>query len=295
MTVETVPKVAIFTLTYDRAEYTERMLESLEQSTTIPYDHFIVDNGSRDATHELLERWRGRLKRVLVNDENRGISLASNQALDMIGDDYDYIVKMDNDCQASTEGWLEKLIEVCEADVSGIVLSPYVRGLEGGEFPGGYPRTEHTTIAGRPVGLTKHLGGICLLAPTAAYEGFRFPTAVPLHGNQDVLFSIHVRSQCGYRMGYVEDVIVDSMEGQLQYLRYPEYFAERRNEARQVYGETTLMTKLATPVRKIRLIRAMRKAGLSDRTVMTAAVDRVRRACGLDPRDKWDEGRKEWT
>ncbi len=55
------PKVAGFMLTYDRLEYTMRMLKSLDQSTSYPIDLFIVDNGSKDETKE----WFIKFKNIL--------------------------------------------------------------------------------------------------------------------------------------------------------------------------------------------------------------------------------------
>lgn len=52
---ETDPKVAIFTLSYDRLDYTKRMWKTLQTSTEYPFDWFVLDQGSKDGSAEWLK------------------------------------------------------------------------------------------------------------------------------------------------------------------------------------------------------------------------------------------------
>jgi len=240
-------KVAIFTLTKDRLEYTQRMLRSLERFTHIPYDHFVIDNGSTDGTVEFLKSRPGRIVDTIFNQENKGLSIGWNQALDMIGDDYDFIIKIDNDCEILTDDWLEPILEIMKAFDNKIVMSPYVEGLR--EHKGGVPRYARKIINGHRIGLTKHLGGIALVAPAEAYGGFRFDEKLPLKGNQDVTFSASI-NRLGYLLGYVEDLRVvhmDTTDG--QHKKYPNYFKHREVEMARVYGEQPILTRIKKPYR----------------------------------------------
>jgi len=91
-------KIAIYTLTRDRLEYTEHCFASLKaQSWGYPYDHFVFDNGSQDGTVDWL---RNEYKPFFLarDDYNKGISLASNILLsEIFHGNYDLIIKMDND------------------------------------------------------------------------------------------------------------------------------------------------------------------------------------------------------
>jgi glycosyltransferase involved in cell wall biosynthesis len=256
------PRIALFTVTLDRLDYTRRTLDTLEGSTLLPYDHFVIDNGSTDGTVAFLRSAEERFAGVVFNCENLGLDQATNQALELIGGDYDFIVKVDNDCEFVDRGWLEALVDVCEAFDRRIAVSPRAEGTGPGEYDGGHPRSRWVRRAGRVVGLTDHAGGLCLLAPAWMYDGFRYRNN-PLHGNQDVLFSLHVRLDLKCLMGYVEDVSVrhmDRTDGQLQ--RFPEYFASRREQQQQVFGEPPVLTAVLGPPRRAWLLWRMGRGNL---------------------------------
>ncbi len=232
-------KIAIFTLTKDRLEYTERMFTSLDKYTHIPYTHFIVDQGSTDGTRDFLMRMmkeRNNLK-VIFNEDNKGISIGSNQALDAIGNDFDYIMKLDNDCEILTDDWLYELVKLIIYSNNVLVLSPYVEGLV--EHKGGVPRYFSCKLLGHPVGLTFHLGGISVISASSAYNGFRFDENDTLSGTQDVSFSRQVINK-GYLMGYVEDIRVEHMDTTTgQKKKFPQYFKQREEvESKKSYKET---------------------------------------------------------
>jgi GT2 family glycosyltransferase len=103
------PTVAVFSLTYDRLEYTKKSFASLVKTAGYKFDHYVVDNGSTDGTQEwLMEQYKKKkLKQIKLNKSNEGISKASNDAIVMIKNHtnkpYDCIVKWDNDCIGLTE------------------------------------------------------------------------------------------------------------------------------------------------------------------------------------------------
>jgi glycosyltransferase involved in cell wall biosynthesis len=218
------PKVAIFSITYDRLEYTNKCFKSLKDTAGYPYDHFVIDNGSTDGTHEYILDNFGNF---IVNPENKGISIASNQALKLIGTDYDIIMKVDNDCLFLTDGWLKRMVEIWESNHM-LALSCYVQGLR--DNPGGAPRIGYGQIKGELLGMTEHLGGICHFVSAKAYDDFRWDEGSFLHGLQDLELSRYLLSK-GYGMGYLENYFcehIDGTEGQLK--RYPDYFERRKSE-----------------------------------------------------------------
>lgn len=227
-------RVAVFSLTYDRLDYSKTCFASLYKTAGYPFDHYIVDNGSTDGTVEWLKELSGTDRIVIFNPDNKGISKASNQALEAIGDRYDIIVKVDNDCLFKTEGWLRRMVDIWERNHR-IALSPYVEGLR--DNPGGAQREGHGTIRGELLGLARHLGGICVFASQKAYATFRWDEEMPLHGVQDVEFSQYLL-RSGYQMAYLENYICEHYEGtQGQEKRYPAYFARRVQEKSQRYAE----------------------------------------------------------
>lgn len=223
-------KVAIFTLTLDRLDYTKRMYKSMKKTAGYDFDWYVVDNRSKDETPEWLS---GVFKRdditgkILKNPKNLGISKASNQALEMIGNNYDIIIKVDNDCLFLTQGWLEEIVDFNERNRT-MIVAPRVEGLR--DSPGGVPRTSYIYIGRHFLGLAPHLGGICVAAPGRIYQSFQWDNEDFLHGEQDYIFSQHC-IRLGFTLAYMENLIVEHMEGtKSQETKYPEYFEARRKQ-----------------------------------------------------------------
>lgn len=229
------PKVAIYSITYDRIEYTKKSFKSLKETAGYPYDHFVVDNGSTDDTRNFLVDYCPPDRR-LIHGENQGISRASNHAVDMIKDkDYQIIVKWDNDCMGLTKGWLAKMVDIWKSNRM-IALSCYVQGLV--DNPGGAPRLAYGSLKGELLGMSKHLGGICHFVDARAYDTFRWDEDSFLHGVQDMEFSQYLVFH-GFTMGYLENYYVSHgpKDTARQKDDYPEYFERRIKEKQTRYEE----------------------------------------------------------
>lgn len=238
-------KIAIYSLTYNRAEYTEHCFKSLWRYAGHPYDHYIIDNGSQDTTVTWLKTNTDRFSDVVYLENNIGISKASNMALDMIcKKDYDIVIKMDNDCEIVSPNILRQITEIYEyisklpiedivSDQNGItiirksekhpqyILSPNVGGLEFQPL-----RISSATLDGRNIGITAIIGGVFLVAPIAVYRMYRYPENLPLSSGQDTYFCNWGRDK-GIQVGYIEDIFVNHYEGTQQKNRYPKYFHDR--------------------------------------------------------------------
>jgi GT2 family glycosyltransferase len=218
-------KIALFTLTKDRYNYTKLMLESLKKTTHIDYAHFIIDQGSKDQTISELQNTDESVK-VYVLPKNIGLNRGLNFAINAVGSDYDILVKVDNDALFITDNWLEKCLNVFEEK---LVLSPYVLGLL--DNRGGVPRIGYDLE--RKIGFTPAIGGICMIATRKAWtedsSGMDYP--VPLYvQNSDMKFCQRLKLK-GYRFGYKEDVFIKHMDTSLgQIEKYKEYFKIRQTE-----------------------------------------------------------------
>lgn len=235
------PRVAIFSLTYDRLEYTKTCFESLYKTAGYPFDHFIVDNGSTDGTVEWLgneypKLSPGWMQMVYRHEVNKGISVASNKALDLISQDpepYDIIGKVDNDAFFLTEGWLKRMVELWERNHR-LAMSCYVQGLR--DNPGGAHRENYGQVAGELLGMTRHVGGICVFADAKAWKDFRHDEQMALHSVQDIEFSQHLR-QSGFQCCYLENFFLEHFKGtEGQEKDYPDYFERRKAEKTLRYG-----------------------------------------------------------
>lgn len=233
-----VPKVGVYSLTMDRLEYSKQSFDSLFRKAGYDFDLLIVDNGSKDGTVKWLQELTpyGCCKKISViyNEVNKGISKASNQAVEALSD-YDIICKFDNDCICLTPGCIKAMMDIYSSNHM-IALSPYVEGLK--DNPGGAARVEYGKIKDYFLGITKHLGGIFHFVSTKAYQDWRWDEDSPLHGMQDLEFSNYLNSK-GYLNAYLEDYKVnhgpDGTSG--QYKDYQDYFERRKEEKKHKFIE----------------------------------------------------------
>jgi GT2 family glycosyltransferase len=95
---------------------------TLERNTTYPdVEVVVVDDGSTDASLDILRRWRDSRRFpefTLVEREHSGIIDTLNEALGHVRGEL--IVRMDGDATVETPGWLERMIRLHDLD-SGLV------------------------------------------------------------------------------------------------------------------------------------------------------------------------------
>ena len=225
---EIEPTVAIFTITYDRLEYTKRMWETMLHSTEYPFDWYVWDNGSSDDTPKWLKEMEEKEDIGLtLSPENRGLTYASNMLVEEILDNkYDIAIKVDNDCEFLTKGWLEDFVDLWKRNHK-LYIGPYPEGLV--DHPGGAPRVGSSTIGEEFVEVVNHLSGICAFVETQAYRNFRWRDEF-YHGNQDA-----EASKAFIEQGYMPMILpkhrirhMDTTAG--QYEKFPEYFERRKKE-----------------------------------------------------------------
>lgn len=215
-------KVAIFSMTMDRAEYTEKCFKQMKKTAGYPYTHFVIDQASKDVKY---------LKnaediKVKFYDKNVGIAKGWNDAIEWIkkNGDYDIIIKVDNDAYFLTKMWLREIIDIFKKQRK-IILSPYVEGLD--SVPGGVLRQREGTspyvmIGDKVLGMVSHLGGIVYATPTELYDDWKFEE--DMKGNRDFILSQYAKS-IGYQLMYLEETRVEHIEGTKgQHKRYPKYY-----------------------------------------------------------------------
>lgn len=228
-------KVALYTLTRERLEYTKHCFSVLREKAGHPFDHFVIDNGSEDGTREWLLENAKDFKAITTFSENKGISEGSNQALRMIynqeefsGEKYDLIIKMDNDCEVVTDNLLQRIVRIYETTIEfqpQYILSPRVVGIN--HQPS---RNGQEVILGQYIGLTAIVGGLFHVVPRDIYKQFWYPLDTAKARGQDDAFCAWANSN-GIRTGYIEELIVNHYEttdGQAR--RYPKYFERKWQE-----------------------------------------------------------------
>lgn len=226
-------KIVIYTLTRDRLEYTQRSFQSLRERAGMAFEHLVIDNGSADETPAWLaaEKAAGRISEHSVClTENRGISIASNLALEIIFQKFrgtETIIKMDNDCLVRSPNLLTQ-VAACMAEARRLalgprfLLSPAVTGINRQPFV-----SRKTMLAGMAIGLTAIVGGLFHCVPASLYQCFRYDEQLPMAKGQDDELCRWWKSRGG-EVGYIEGLTVEHMDGtDQQAVRYPEYFERK--------------------------------------------------------------------
>lgn len=83
MTSRNAPTVSVIMAVYNGEQYLAEAIESILQQTFSDFEFIIVDDGSSDTTPQILQHYAALDRRihVLRNEQNQGISIASNLAL----------------------------------------------------------------------------------------------------------------------------------------------------------------------------------------------------------------------
>ena len=137
-----VPAYVVVSPCRDEADYMEITLESMVNQTWRPAQWVIVDDGSTDATPDILKRYQAEHPWIkIVTRQNRGHRAVGPGVVDAFWaghaeidlEDYDYVVKLDLDLDMALD-YFETVLGRMEADprygtCSGL---PYVP-VEGGE------------------------------------------------------------------------------------------------------------------------------------------------------------------
>lgn len=221
-------KIAIFTLTRDRLNYTKRTFKALKETAGMDYDHYVLDNGSKDGTRKwlLTQSFAG----LIFSPDNKGLWQGINTILTetKFFEGYDLVLKLDNDVEFPHNNWLKDLVDTYKKLGSNWIISPFVEGVCNGA--GGAPRLEMCIENGITIGKSAHVGGICLLTSADNYS--EMMPNLALASGWDYWFCTHFHGA----VGYIEDIHVkhmDSSEGQEK--NKPEYYTRKKKESKIVY------------------------------------------------------------
>jgi GT2 family glycosyltransferase len=103
-------------------------LERLAEHTSYPdFELIVVDDGSTDASVDVLRRWResGRFRDcTLIEREHGGVVKALNAGLEAASGEL--VVQLDGDATLETPGWLERMVDFHQSDPRIGVVNPLV-------------------------------------------------------------------------------------------------------------------------------------------------------------------------
>ncbi|HEX9045376.1 MAG TPA: glycosyltransferase [Candidatus Limnocylindrales bacterium] len=188
--------VNITMVTYNRAAFTRRSIESIAATAGFPYELTVVDNASRDETGPLLRdlHERGVIGRLILNDENRGVAYAANQG--WVAGGKGRYMKIDNDIVFTKPDWLARIVEVCDAlpDAGAVAYNFETTS---------YPLQEVAGQRVRPK--LGNVGGCCVMIPERVHRlvGYWCEDYAP-YSEEDSDMYVRLR-QLGLRSYYMAD------------------------------------------------------------------------------------------
>lgn len=115
-------KTAIVILNWNGKKYLEKFLSRVIETSRGVADVIVADNNSDDDSIEFLRRNFPDV-RVIQNPENGGFSKGYNQALKQI--EAEYYILLNSDIEV-TDGWIEPVIELLDADEQIAVCQPKI-------------------------------------------------------------------------------------------------------------------------------------------------------------------------
>jgi len=93
---------------YNRQNFIGQCIQSLLNQTIDDYEIIVIDDGSTDATKEILRQFNNPKIKIIFNEQNKGPAYARNRGIEIsLGD---YIAFSDSDCIVE-QNWLYELIK----------------------------------------------------------------------------------------------------------------------------------------------------------------------------------------
>jgi GT2 family glycosyltransferase len=122
-------RVVIIILNWNGIQDTLKCLDSLQSQTYQDYKILVVDNGSTDQSHELLNQYQRQHKNIeiIYNDNNLGFAGGVNVGIHYaINNDFEYVALFNNDAIAD-KNWLKELVHTIKQSNIGIVTGLLLR------------------------------------------------------------------------------------------------------------------------------------------------------------------------
>ena len=116
-------KISIIVPMYNVEKYIDRCLSSLINQTYYRIEIILINDGSTDSTFNIAKKYADNDERIILLDfENKGVSAARNQGLNVATGDYCLFVDSDDWLDLD---WIEKLIQKVKTDQVDVVVSGY--------------------------------------------------------------------------------------------------------------------------------------------------------------------------
>lgn len=231
-------ELTIFTPTYNRAYILPKLYESLCKEPTDDFIWLIVDDGSSDNTHDIVDKWQkeGRIEIVYHKQQNGGKMRAHNKGVELCSTPLFFCI--DSDDQIA-EGAVEKIKKISyllkeDNSLSGIVAKRFiVNRLSSNNLPNLQRSTLHDIYKLGFKGDTSLVFKTSVLREYAfpEIEGEKFVTEAYVYNQIDQKYELLIMNEYLMRCEYQEDGY--TVNANSLYLKYPKgwamYYAQYYN------------------------------------------------------------------
>lgn len=231
-------ELTIFTPTYNRAYILPKLYESLCKEPTDDFIWLIVDDGSSDNTHDIVDKWQkeGRIEIVYHKQQNGGKMRAHNKGVELCSTPLFFCI--DSDDQIA-EGAVEKIKKISyllkeDNSLSGIVAKRFiVNRLSSNNLPNLQRSTLHDIYKIGFKGDTSLVFKTSVLREYAfpEIEGEKFVTEAYVYNQIDQKYELLIMNEYLMRCEYQEDGY--TVNANSLYLKYPKgwamYYAQYYN------------------------------------------------------------------
>ena len=123
------PLITLIMPAYNAENWIERAIQSVISQTYTNWELIIVNDGSTDNTKKICESFAKKDRRIkLLNERNKGVCEAKNNALKFVNGDYFLIIDSDDRLLSYA---LEKFVSTAINTNSDIVISGYIYNVDG--------------------------------------------------------------------------------------------------------------------------------------------------------------------
>lgn len=117
--MEKIPNISVIIPVYNKEEYLDKCLQSIINQTYQDLEIIIVNDGSKDKSREICERYEEQDKRIrLINTENRGAGSARNTGIEESRGNYLSLVDADDYICHDYYERLYNMIQKYDADIA---------------------------------------------------------------------------------------------------------------------------------------------------------------------------------
>lgn len=128
------PLVTVYITNYNYEKYIQQSIESVLSQSFQNFELIIIDDGSQDCSHDIIETYRNNNKITIIYQKNKGLNITNNVAMRIAKGKY--IMRLDAD-DFLAEDALERMVELLEKDDKlGLVFPDYFYADESGNVIG---------------------------------------------------------------------------------------------------------------------------------------------------------------